>query len=340
MKSKRQKSKIILIAALILIISLLHYITSLGWHHEHIFLRQMYFVPIILAGLWLGFPGALITSLCITIIYSPHIILSWDNFSPEDLNKIVSVFLYNAVAVIIGLLVDREHQEHKKLLEVESLAAIGKAVSSIAHDMKTPLIAIGGFTRFVQKKMKNDDSGYEKLEIVVKETQRLEQMVKDMLDFSKPLELNRSSGDIHKVIQDSITMVRETADNNKVKIELDFADNLPELSFDSMRMERVVLNLLLNAVQASPEGETITVRTSRNRADATIEVKDCGCGIPKEHKEQIFFPFFTTKKEGTGLGLPIVKKIVEAHAGSLEVVDNPDKGVTFRIVLPVKEEAK
>lgn len=339
MASTKRTTELATVVVLVSGMSILHYITSIGWHHQHIFLRQLYFIPIILAGLWFGFRGGCITSLSITAIYFPYIVISWHNFSPEDFNKIIAIILYNIVAVILGLLVDREKEEHKKLLRAESLAAIGKAVSSIAHDMKTPLIAIGGFTRFVQKKMNNDDPDHEKLEIVVKETQRLEQMVKDMLDFSKPLELDRSASDIHKVIQDSIAMVRETADNKKVKIEQDLTNNLPGFRFDEMRMEQVIINLLLNAIQASPEGEIITVRTARNGDDVKVDVKDCGCGIPKEHKEQIFFPFFTTKKEGTGLGLPIVKKIVEAHTGSLEVVDNPDKGVTFRIVLPAKEEA-
>ena len=335
MKNMSTRSRVLIIVILIVVIGCLQYLSSLGMHREHIFLRQILFVPIILAGLWFGFKGALPTSLCISIIYTPHIIVTWDNFSPEDLNKLVAILLYNIAAVLIGLLVDKERAQHDRLRKAENLAAMGKAVSTIAHDMKTPLIAIGGFTLNVQKKMKKDAPDYQKLEIVVTETKRLEQMVREMLDFSKPLKLHRSSGNIHKVIQESIAVVAETANNRKVKLEVDFHHNLPEFFFDSMRMEQVVINLLINAVQASPEGETVIVRTSINGSSASIDVKDCGCGIPTENKEQIFFPFFTTKKEGTGLGLPIVKKIVEAHAGFLEPIDNPDKGVTFRITLPV-----
>ena len=304
MKNMSTQGRVMVIAILIATISCLHYLSSLGWHREHIFLRQIYFVPIMLAGLWFGFRGALPTSLIISLIYTPHIILTWEYFSLEDMNKLVSLALYNIAAVIIGLLVDKERTQHARLRKAENLAAMGKAVSTIAHDMKTPLIAIGGFTLNVQKKMKQDDPDYQKLEIVVRETKRLEQMVKEMLDFSKPLELSCSSGNINTVIQDSIAMVRETAGIKKVKLEVDFTNNLPEFPFDPMKMEQVVINLLINAVQASPEGETVTVRTSMNGNRAAIEVKDYGCGIPKENKEKIFSPFFTTKKEGTGPGTP------------------------------------
>ncbi len=101
-----------------------------------------------------------------------------------------------------------------------------------------------------------------------------------------------------------------------------------------MRTEQVLINLLMNAVQASPEGETVIVSTSQEGGYVRIDVTDCGCGIPHEQKEEIFTPFFTTKKEGTGLGLAIVKKIIQAHEGDLEVLDNPEQGVTFRVLLP------
>jgi signal transduction histidine kinase len=103
-----------------------------------------------------------------------------------------------------------------------------------------------------------------------------------------------------------------------------------------MRMKQVFINLVTNAIQASPKGGEVVVSNYANGNSLAIDVSDCGCGIPTDKRLEIFSPFFTTKKEGTGLGLPIVKKIVEAHRGSVEIFDNPGKGITFRVTIPIE----
>jgi len=220
------------------------------------------------------------------------------------------------------------------LRESERLAAMGRALSSVAHDMKTPLIAIGGFTRLAQRHMEETNPHRQKLDIVIKETQRLETMVKDMLDFSRPLDLNRSAEDIDLAINESLILLDSTAKERKVSLRSAMAPDLFLASFDPTRIKQVLINLAANAIQASPEGETVTIRTYANQANLIIDVTDHGPGIPREKREAVFSPFYTTKKEGTGLGLPIVKKIVEAHQGRIEILDNPDGGLTFRLVLP------
>jgi len=326
---------IILIVTLVTLISALHYATKSSLYQQHIIYRELYFIPITLAGFLFGLRGSLITSISITLIYTPLTVIGWQNFSANDLDKIAEIILYNAFAIIIGLLIDRMKAEHKRLLNAESLAVMGRAVSNIAHDMKTPLIAIGGFTRLVQKTMNDDDHSYAKLEIVVHETQRLESMVKEMLDFSRPLELSLSQIDINKLIKDSMAVIEETAKGRNVNIETAFENNLPLVSVDEMRIEEALINLLVNAIQASPEGESVTISTGRENGYIWLDVKDDGCGIPEDNKKTIFYPFFTTKKEGTGLGLPIVKRIIEAHKGRVTILDNCEKGVTFRVMLPL-----
>ncbi len=220
------------------------------------------------------------------------------------------------------------------LRDAESLAAMGRALSSVAHDMKTPLIAIGGFARQVQKHLKEDDLNRAKLEIVIKETRRLENMVKDMLDFSRPLDLRRDLDDINQAISESIELVEGTAQEKRVRIENRMPPDMPHCSFDATRMKQVLINLIVNAVQASPEGEVVTVASELSDHGLIIDVIDRGSGIPPESRKTVFSPFFTTKKEGTGLGLPIVKKIVEAHQGKVLIMDNSDAGTTVRVILP------
>jgi len=333
----KQKTETAVVALLVVGITALHYVTQISDIHYHIFYRELYFLPIILAGLWFGLPRALWTSFIISLLYSPLIFIHWEGFSPQDFDKVMEVTLYNVDAFILGFLRDRQRMEHERYIEAERLAAMGRALSGVAHDMKTPLVAIGGFSKMVQRNFQEGDPSYKKLDIVLQQTKRLESMVKEMLDFSRPLSLNRSEEDLNKVVEDSLAVAGKTAEDSKVTVERHLDRDLPLISIDSMRMEQVVINLVTNAVQASPAGQTVIVNTSRVNEYAAVEVSDCGCGIPVEQREEIFTPFFSTKKEGTGLGLPIVKKIIESHNGRLELFDNPEGGVTFRVLLPTND---
>jgi signal transduction histidine kinase len=325
-----------LVALLVASISALHYYTAQSEHYQHLFYQELYFLPLILAGFWFSMRGALITTLAITLCYFPFIVIHWTGFSPDDFNRLLGIMLYNVIGAVLGILRKREKSEQDRRCEIESLAAMGQAVSGLAHDMKTPLIAIGGFSRLVQKRHKEGDESYEKLGIVIKETQRLENMVKEMLDFARPLELHRSVENIGQLLSESLEVVESAASEYNVKAEIKMSKPLPDVSLDAMRMKQVLINLVMNGVQASPEGGTVRIHASEKGKRLIIDVSDNGCGVPVDRKKEIFSPFFTTKKDGTGLGLPIAKKIVEAHSGRIVVLNNPGKGLTFRIVMPMR----
>lgn len=329
-----RKTRITLIVILVVCISLLHYLTDQSRYHYHVFYGELYFLPIVLAGLWFGLRGALATSLGITACYLPFVYWHWHGFSSDDFDRMLSVALYNFIAAFIGILKDRENIAHERLLKTESLAAMGKSLAAVAHDMKTPLVVIGGFARRLQKKFKNDDPDREKSDIIIRETERLEKMMHNMLDFSKPLALQLSHGSLNEIVQSSLIIVAETAQNKEVTIEHLLSPDLPPVAFDAMRMEQMIVNLALNAVQASPERGKVSIRTSMVEKNIVIDIADCGSGLLFGHRAKVFDPFFTTRKEGTGLGLAIVKKIVEAHEGSLEILDNAPKGTIFRVMLP------
>ncbi len=331
-----KSKKIIVLAVLIIGISLLHYITNVGWHLQHAVYREIYFFPIFLAGFWFGLRGALTVSLSIAGIYLPYLIISWINLPIEGFDNLLDVVIFNVVAVIIGVLVDRQRTDNRRLREAESLAAMGRAFSALAHDIKTPLIAIGGFSRLVRKKLPQGDQSLEKLDIVIHETQRLEQMVKEILDFTRPLDLHRETGSLNEAISRSMSIVEEAAEGKKITLEKNFSDNVPEIAFDKGRMEQVLINLLMNAIQASPGGRTVHVATHRKGKNIQISIKDCGTGIPEERREKIFTPFFTTKRNGTGLGLPIARKIIDAHGGLIEIENDASEGCYFKVMIPFK----
>ena len=234
-------------------------------------------------------------------------------------------------------LVQRERAE-KTLRESERLAAMGRAMSAVAHDMRTPLIAIGGFARIAERLIEKDSPAQDKLGIVLKETRRLEEMVRDVLDFSRPLELKHSAGDVCELITECLAVVEPLAQEHNVVLLNQPGHDIPPVSMDGMRMKQVLINLMTNAIEASPGGGEVAIRGHIAEGYLIIEVVDYGCGIPPEKRNEIFSPFFSTKKEGTGLGLPIVRKIVEAHKGSIEILDNPQMGVTFRVLIPIERD--
>ena len=230
-------------------------------------------------------------------------------------------------------LIQRE-RSIKALKETENLAAIGRALSSVAHDMRTPLVAIGGFAKQVQRHIAEENADWGKMGIVLSETERLEKMVADMLDFSKPLQLEKSREQIGAMLEESIVVTKPLADEKQVELVVEAIGDAPPVQLDRLRIKRVLINLLTNAIEASPEGKPVKICYRRFGKDLIVDVTDKGPGIPVEIRKEIFVPFFTTRKEGTGLGLPIVKMVVEAHHGSIEVVDTSG-GATFRLRLPM-----
>jgi PAS domain S-box-containing protein len=289
-----------------------------------------------------GIPGGHIELkrfMCVPVLDGDHIVAlaavanKQGEYDPSDARQL-GLFLDG-----VWKLVQRKKIE-QALNESERLASMGRALSSVAHDLKAPLIAIGGFSRLVRGHLNADHPDCQKLDIVIKETRRLENMVKDMLDFSRPLELHRSTEDLDQTIAECLAILQKIAIERKVLLRKPHSLNSVFVSMDVMRMKQVIVNLLVNAIQASPEGEVVTIQTSSQGTLAAMEIIDRGPGIAVDKRKEIFSPFFTTKKEGTGLGLAIVKKIVEAHEGRITIVDNLDRGLTFRVELPNRIDSR
>ncbi len=335
MASKNTKAKIALVALLVGGITFAHYFTEWNVHYYHIFYQGLYFLPIILAGFWFGLRGALGTSLSITILYLPFTIINWNHFSADDFNSVMEMVLYNVVALILGKLRDREIVTQERLWQSEKFAVMGKAVSCLAHDLKTPLIAIGGLGRLVLENIERQDFSFkQKLDMIVKEANRLGKMVSEMLDFSRPLELHPTKGNINNVVNESLPIVSGLAQARNVKVQNLSSGDPPSMFFDSERIKQALINLLANAIEASPEEGTVSIYCYHKRKELIIDIKDQGTGVPSDKREEIFSPFFTTKEGGSGLGLAIVKKIVEAHHGNLKILDEHEGGIIFRMTIP------
>ncbi len=335
MNAHKNRLKTVAIVLMIGGVLFLHYFTFQGMKFHHAVYRMLFYLPLVLGSLWFGLKGALYVLASVSIFFLPYAIIHWQGMSFEDFAKLLEGVLYVVIGLVLGLLVEKEKKRHIALLRVESLAAVGKAVSEIAHDMRTPLMAIGGFASLLSRKLHSDDTSRKKLDLIIQETSRLESMVKEMLDFGKPLELELTKANLNEVVQEAIQVAKLMAMKAGVKLEADLEPSSPSLLIDIPRIKQVLLNLVVNAVQASPAGEHVLIKTHLTGNHVFLEVIDCGCGIEQDVSESIFVPFFSRSKEGTGLGLAIVRKIVEAHGGEVSFDSNNEKGVTFTVRLPI-----
>ncbi len=330
--------KIVIISVMIGSILCLHYLTFPELRYYHAVYRMLFYLPLVLGSLWFGMKGAVYICVSVSVLFFPQAFRQWQGFSLDDFHRLSEGALYIGIALILGFLVERERKKQKTLVRVRSLAAVGKAVSEIAHDMKTPLMAIGGFAKQVSKKLGPDNPDRKKLDLVIKETAHLESMVKEMLNFGKPVELQFTEIDFNELVSDSVRVAQPMAKENGVELETNLAPSLPSVVLDAPRVKQILSNLITNAIQASHAGDRVQVCTSLNSLGVVLEVADHGSGIAKKYRKSIFHPFFSTKREGTGLGLGIVKKIVETHGGDVSFRINQEKGVTFTVQLPLRPE--
>ncbi|MBW2094072.1 MAG: GHKL domain-containing protein [Deltaproteobacteria bacterium] len=312
----------------------LHYFTFRDIRYYHAVFRMLFYVPLILGAFWFGIKGSLAVCIGVVALYAPYLFRDWNGLSANEFDRLLEGVLFVVISVILGLLVEKERKGTQALLEARSLAAVGKAVTEIAHDMKTPLMAIGGFVTQVARGLPEKEANRKKLEIVVDETSRLERMVKSMLEFGRPVELEVSNIDPNKGVREVLDLVAGSAEKGGITLHADLDPELPLVMADNHKVNRVFLNLVSNAVQATEEGGDVWVTTRPEKGKVVFQVKDNGCGIQEGHEESVFHPFFTTKKSGTGLGLGIAKKIVEAHGGEISFRPNRDRGVTFTVKLP------
>ncbi len=231
----------------------------------------------------------------------------------------------------------RDLQESQlKMLRQEKMAAIGQLSGSVAHDIRNPLGAITNSIFFLHliTNEETDDKIREHLSIMEHEINRANGIINDLLDFSRDNVPNFVQGNLNLSLEQ---LVPGFDFAKEVKIDLQLDEDLPLIAFDSSQLQRVVSNLLINASQAMPDGGTLQIRTSHDEESVRIIISDTGHGISKENMGKIFDPLFTTKASGVGLGLSIVKDLIERHHGTLEVESAVSKGTTFTARFPIHQ---
>jgi two-component system sensor histidine kinase HydH len=280
-------------------------------------------------------------------------------------HALIQVVLVGVIVVILlGLSVwqIRTLRRYLRLQEEaarqERLAALGGMAAVLAHEIRNPLGAIKGLAQFLGEKRTGDPTQTEMTQTIAGEAARLERLVNDLLTYARPRPAERRPLLLQPTLQEVMALAQPAADAASVKIRVETDDELPRVMADPEQMKQLFGNLVLNAIQAMPNGGTLTVRGkvisdfgSRISDSAIghplgdpqsaiiIEVEDTGSGIPEGDLPRIFEPFYTTRTKGTGLGLAICKQIVEAHGGTIRVAQTSPKGTMFEVTLPLEASA-
>lgn len=222
-----------------------------------------------------------------------------------------------------------------KLVQSEKLAAIGKLSAGIAHEIRNPLTSMKMIIQLLRKKFQQDESAKESLQIILNEIDRLELIISGFLDFARPLELSLKPTNIANVIAEVTSLMQANLKHRKIKLIEKIDENIPEIMLDNNRMKQVLMNIILNSMQAMPEGGTITIQCHYNQYEQRIyiEISDTGIGMSQNVLDHAFEPFFSAKSNGTGMGLANVKKIIDLHNGDIKIESAEGKGTRVIISL-------
>ena len=222
----------------------------------------------------------------------------------------------------------------KEVKQSQRLAILGEMVATVSHEIRSPLTLIGGFARQLERDPGLGDKARNKLAIISKEVERLEAILNELGDLSRPHKYNWQESDLRQVVDHVAELMGPELEEAGARLTVRKDRELPLVMADNDRLSQVLINLINNAVQASGEGAKVEVALLANGDGVRLEVRDQGGGLEPGHAKDVFTPFFTTKSGGTGLGLPVARRIIQEHGGSIELSNNDRGGATARIILP------
>ena len=266
-----------------------------------------------------------------------------DIYSHEDIELLSTLANQTAIAIENARLYEDLKRSKSYIRRADRLASLGTLTAGLAHEIRNPLVAIKTLTQLLPDRLDDEEFRDQFLKIASGEVDRISSLVNELLDFARPSDPKLEFEDINTILDGMILLVSTETKKKQINILKSYASDLPPVLIDREQIKQVFLNILLNAIQATAENGRIMVKTRAfmkpgGEPYAQIEFTDTGCGIPGEHLEEIFNPFFTTKSTGSGLGLSISHQIVQDHRGYIDVESQLERGSSFFINLPVKQD--
>lgn len=326
-------SKIFLIIVLSSLIAWLHTML-VSEHLPHSVLEELYYIPLLLGALMFGLRGALLTYLLVSVLYLFHASTNWEIALLGWVDRLQHLLFSGAFTFLAGYLVDREEKSRKQLAKAQYLAGIGKVATTIVHDLKNPLITILGFARRIKEDKGNTDRA---IETIMNSAENMQRIVDDVLDFAKPARMALKEEDVKITLSRACQTCMIKAEGKNIKLMPYMPANPAKATIDAFQLERALVNFICNAIDASGTGETINILLSQNQDYLAIRIQDHGVGMNKETVENLFVPFYSNKSNGTGLGMPIAKKIIEGHEGTIDIESHPGTGTEVLIRLPYRQ---
>lgn len=347
---------IVFIASCITYLTLLSfYRTGFISHDEGRLILYFFYVLIFCATFFSGFaPGIVLAILSST--YAVKILIPTNNMFDAISAKNLEVFPFIAVYFLIAITVDwfRENIEalRKQLVEneelhaqtrrMEKLALAGEIAAGITHEIRNPLTVIQGYVQLLEQNCDGEGGDRDVYQLVLDEIKRTNQIISDFLRFSRPDTPKKAPAQLNDVIDTAVSLIYGEAVRKGIQVFFYPAYGLPQFCLDRDQLIQVFLNLFTNAIQAMPDGGTLSVSTiwKEKEKTAVVHVNDSGQGIGAEALGKVFTPFFTTKDAGTGLGLAISQNIIFFHQGAIEVESIVGQGTRFTICIPVEDTSQ
>lgn len=307
--------------------------------------RQFCYIPILLAGLWFGLRGGLAAAGVIVVVVSPNLLIV-EVSSTRLIREGLEYFYYFLFGGIFGYLVDRErHAQRKrrelieKMTRLEHLSAIGEMAAGLAHEIKNPMGSIKGAADIIEPEIPADHPKREFVDILREEVGRLNRVIENFLKLARPMELKPEKVSLGKALRSVVKQLDAGNQSPGVDVKLEVPESLV-IRADEERLRQVFLNLALNAIQAMEGQGTLDITAFADKAgNARVRFRDTGPGVPEELTRRVFMPFYTTKADGSGLGLSISERIVAEHGGRIDISNSPEGGAVFEVVIPASERS-
>jgi signal transduction histidine kinase len=339
----------------IAVVSVLHYVSPMRMHALHDVYRRLYYLPIIFAAFLHGVSGGLVAATVVTLAYIPHAFGRISHDPATTTQKVLEIVLYYAVGLTTGGLVSRLRGTQQKLeqtaqdllqsiqqlrtaevqlLQAARLAAVGRLSAGLAHEIRNPLAAIKGSAEILSDDFPDGHPKRRLLQILVEESVRLNNVLARFLAFARPRPLEEQEFDLVKEIEAVVSLLEGQNAARTIRYTLELPTSPTKIRGDRERLRQVFLNVLLNASEAAGQSGEVTIRCDTADKMCRIEVRDSGVGFTKEAIENAFTPFFTTKEQGSGLGLAVSHRIIEQHGGAIRIGNHERGGGRVEILIP------
>jgi two-component system sensor histidine kinase HydH len=348
--------KICIIAVFVSAITIFHFSTDIKHMYLHQIYQRSYYIPIVLAGYWFEILGGLITAVALTALYLIHIWRDWSRYPDYSFQQYAEIAMYFIIAVLVGYLsqVQRKTRERlekagselkaayqqlnetfDQLRHSERLASLGRLSAGIAHEIRNPLGSIQGAVEILGQNLSSTDPKSEFARIARQEVSRLEKLTGEILQFSKPAPPKQLPVDWKEIIDAACRLCAEQAHRQGVEIIRRIQGPGNPIFVDPEQVKQVLINILINAIQAQPGGGKITIQRQIEADESIVSIQDDGSGINPDQLDSVFDPFFTTKRQGTGLGLSISYQLVRNNGGRIWVTSESGEGACFHVGFPI-----